>query len=325
MYRCHPTTKLGVTGHLGRPITRYNSIGEYIVSKENEEHFKKAINEDDTTESFESLYAKRVQEYEIALAMQKEVLQLNEEKKKLDCLRVEEVRRDQERLRQRFFEVTKILKASREKETRAENSLHDELTEQNECRRKSAATRKNIQVLKEFSIQMKNTVREYGCYEELLKKFLRENPHYENVDNFINCTDALLMSCSDIEKHKMELMHKLDESRNELVELVRRQASILMQNKNELDFFVRAYMTARNEALMAEEQFRKIKMTHSRHMVDRNAMYDGLYNLYLLLCKRRMIEPTLRYHEVHKISMFIKGEFEVLRGVAINLENLKCF
>ncbi|XP_037939644.1 uncharacterized protein LOC119672619 isoform X2 [Teleopsis dalmanni] len=311
MPRTKPKERLDVIGKLEEKVT--TSIAEFIVSKECcETDFLKPANQDNFPETPESFYLSCVREYEIYREIQKQVLAENKRLEIVNSNRHEELCSDQLMLRQKFVQSALKLKELKEKEESVRSIKDQEALVQQKAIEKSKEHRSSMATLKLFRVQFQNTVNEYDIYEDFMNAFLKEYPKYGTADAFINKMDALMLANVDIKDMNESLILKLNAMKLELVTITRDIANSLMQMKNEMDFFQRAFVRVCSEVNELEENLTKIRFQWIKRENEKHRLTEGLYNVYLLLIKRRRLQPVLRTTEIDKMCMYLKNEFDVL-------------
>ncbi|XP_023172561.1 uncharacterized protein LOC111600597 [Drosophila hydei] len=318
MPRHKPTRKTDVIGSLD--LNPEESVGEYLISRQQERFFVKPPNWDSAGDSVEMLYIANAREHDAMLELQRQLLEEAQREKELNHQRIAQMYRVQERLRKRFIEVNGFIKDCADKKRtaetiiRQEEALHDELTKGID------EFKRSVSVLSTFRTALKETVREFQPYERVLDEVVKKSDIFVSPKDCLDRCDALMLAQVEINELENTKLQEIEEMRLRMVKITNEAALTVLGLKNDLAKLERSYNQSRALGLRWEKTLSLCKDTISNNDLDKDRALDGLQILYRMLCKRRDIDAHYNRRDVEKSVDFIKREIELLTLVLRELE-----
>lgn len=110
---------------------------------------------------------------------------------KLLEIRVKEMYKIDETLREKFISVNDFIRDCEEKERIADDKIEIETKVHENIHKEIDKISDDIKVLSEFQVKLQATVEEFQSYEDVIESVVAESPLYKNVKDLIDRCDAL--------------------------------------------------------------------------------------------------------------------------------------
>ncbi|XP_001356279.1 uncharacterized protein [Drosophila pseudoobscura] len=313
MPRHKPTLTIDVVGNLD--LRPEHSVGDYRLSRQQDQYFVKPPNWDSAGDSIEIIYIENLRENNAMKALQKQLLQDAKRQSLVNSQRTRKMYKMQERLRKRFIEVNSFIKDCVEKKRVADKIIHEQKTLHVELNKGIHRFKSSLSELEVFRTDLKHTVAEFQPYERVLNDVVKVSDIFESPKDCIDRCDALMLAQVEISQLQLQKLEEIENMRNRMLLMTNEAALTVLGLKNDLGRMERSYSQARQTCLKWEKILTSCKDVIANNNLDKECSMECILTLYKMICKRRGIKPSLRSYEMPLILDFIKYEVDLWNDV----------
>ncbi|XP_041451203.1 uncharacterized protein LOC111079098 [Drosophila obscura] len=318
MPRHKPTLTIDVVGSLD--LRPEQAVGDYRVSRQQDQYFVKPPNWDSPGDSIEIMYIENLRENNAMKELQKQLLQDAKRQSLANNQRIRKMYKMQERLRKRFVEVNSFFKDCVDKKRAANKVIHEQSALHVELNKGIDSFKSSISELKAFRTDLKATVTQFQPYERVLSDVVKVSDIFVSPKDCIDRCDALMLAQVEISQLQNQKLEEIEKMRKRMVQLTSEAALTVLGLKNDLGRMERSYNQARQTCLKWEKILSSCKDVIANNNLDKERSLDCIVSLYRMLCKRRGIKPSLRAYEMPLILDFIRREVSLWNEVIREIE-----
>ncbi|XP_017151212.2 uncharacterized protein LOC108161460 [Drosophila miranda] len=313
MPRHKPTLTIDVVGNLD--LRPEHSVGDYRLSRQQDQYFVKPPNWDSAGDSIEIIYIENLHENNAMKALQKQLLQDAKRQSLVNSQRTRKMYKMQERLRKRFIEVNSFIKDCVEKKRVADKIIHEQKALHVELNKGIHSFKSSLSELEVFRTDLKDTVAEFQPYERVLNDVVKVSDIFESPKDCIDRCDALMLAQVEISQLQLQKLEEIENMRNRMLLITNEASLTVLGLKNDLGRMERSYREARQTCLKWEKILTSCKDVIAKNNLDKECSMECILTLYKMICKRRGIKPSLRSYEMPLILDFIKYEVDLWNDV----------
>ncbi|PSN41292.1 hypothetical protein C0J52_09876 [Blattella germanica] len=206
----------------------------------------------------------------------------------------QELRENEESLRQAFIQFNKFVKENLEKRIRAEKKIEEEHELQN--RRGLEAEELRQKELEEVKETMEKHVEEHAIYENYLKDVISQLREFPTVFDVLKRYEALSAARSELTARQ-------------------ERALVIMGLNNKLAELQSRYDLTKAEALRWESALSHIKHTSAEKALELERVLTSCWTMYQNICRRRKMESTIQEDDVEQQLITIKRTIQELKKI----------
>ncbi|KAF5285109.1 hypothetical protein FQA39_LY16798 [Lamprigera yunnana] len=218
-------------------------------------------------------------------------------------------------LKLNFVKFNKFVKENQEKRERAERQLLDNKTLI--TKREDEIKEMNFKygTMLDIRSNMDKNIRSHKMYERFLMNVSKAVPAYRTIDSILDRYEALAEARRQLGQRQESEINTLEDVKARLLKLVEENVLVLMGLHNVVEDLRSRYETAKVKASHWETMVTQIKNVLVSKLADLQEVKQSVWHVYLGMCKRKEIEPTIADHDLENQLLFIKGTIGELKKI----------
>ncbi|KAL5290617.1 CCDC42 family protein [Megaselia abdita] len=313
MPRKEPISKLEVIGQLEKNPDQ--AIGDFNESKQQEQYFIKEPQWDVPTELLESIVIRNSRDYYDLKNLQSEMLETTKIQRNVNKIRIKEMSKIQQELRERFVKTNVFIKECEEKTENAKNRIAENKKIQSGLDANINKLKVKIVDLNDFKEVLAGTVKRMIPYETVIQEYVDQSDVLKSVSDCMARSDALMLVQVEVNMHEENKTKEMEDLRKNLLRVTNEAALTVLGLNNELSQMERQYVMCRNECLKWEMTLTEIRNSISEKQLEEERLIDALFQMYRLLLRHSGRDAKYCRTDVENLFDVIREEVDILEQV----------
>lgn len=313
MPRKEPISKLEVIGQLEKNPNL--AVGDYNESKQQDQYFIKEPQWDVPTELLESIVIRNTRDYYDLKNLQTDMLETTKIQRNINKIRIKEMYKIQQELRERFIKANVFIKDCEDKSELAKNRIAENKKIQSGLDANVNKLKVNISDLRDFKDVLADTVKEMSPYEIVIQEVVDQSDILKSVSDCIARSDALMEVQVEVNMLEENKTTEMEDIRKNLLRVTNEAALTVLGLNNELSQMERQYEAYRNECLKWESTLTEVRNTISERELEEERIVDSLFQMYRLLLRHTGKESKYCRTDIQRLFDNIKEEVHILEQV----------
>ncbi|KAK7869682.1 hypothetical protein R5R35_009907 [Gryllus longicercus] len=229
--------------------------------------------------------------------------------------RWEELREEENQLRQSFMKFNKFVKENQEKRERAVRKVKEEEYVQAKRSADIRSLKTQLEYLNQVKEKMLKHVQEYKIYEDFLENVAAESNEFQSVYDIVTKYEILIDTRSLLAARQVQDMEEMEEVRNALTHHDEEKEQVLMGINNEMAELQTKYDEAKQNSLRWETILGRLKIVSAEKSQELAQVKTCCWNLFQQLRNSRPNVADKKQEDVEGQLVEIKDAIRALKRV----------
>lgn len=209
----------------------------------------------------------------------------------------------------------KFIKENQEKRERAERKRAEATANVNKTEIANENLDLEYKYMADIKSRMEENIKNHWMYEDYLLSVTKAYPIFRTYDSILDRYEALAEARKVLSDRQEEDLSTLEDAKADVIKMTEAKTLEVMGLYNLIAELQVRYEVAKSKALHWETMVARINNELKVRLEDLQNVRQASWALYLAMCSRKEIEPSLSEEGVEYQLLFIKSTMGELKGI----------